>query len=247
MSLICCLGDFCTLRCCVPASYSCLLGGRCHRWIRGRKSSPRALAAHRSNHFAPFCASCERRYVPDLLSRGFVHLAFLCSCILYLLAGGRCHRWIRGRRPLLGHPPRIGQNHFAPFYASCDQRYVSPWLFSGTCAPSVARRACSSLGCDGTVHERPFRDTRRVSGQWFGECFFGVAHRYTSPIFFSAACHVQEAAAAAAGRAVYLPTVITSAWWSLSANPVLMPFLLVMFCHSSLRPPCCVCRSMALV
>ena len=68
-----------------------------------------ALAAHRSNHFAPFCASCERRYVPDLLSRGFVHLAFLCSCILYLLAGGRCHRWIRGRRPLLGHPPRIGQ------------------------------------------------------------------------------------------------------------------------------------------
>ena len=78
-----------------------------------------ALAAHRSNHFAPFCASCERRYVPDLLSRGFVHLAFLCSCILYLLAGGRCHRWIRGRRPLLGHSPRTGQNHFAPFYASC--------------------------------------------------------------------------------------------------------------------------------
>ena len=130
--------------------------------------------------------------------------------------------------------------HFAPFYASCDQRYVSPWLFSGTCAPSVARRACSSLGCDGTVRERPFRDTRRVSGQWLGECFFGVAHRYTSPIFFSAACHVQDAAAAAAGRAVYLPTVITSAWWSLSSNPVLMPFLLVMFCYSSLRPPCCV-------
>ena len=148
---------------------------------------------------------------------------------------------------LLGYSPRTGQNHFAPFYASCDQRYVSPWLFSGTCAPPVARRACSSLGCDVTVHERPFRDTRRVSGQWFGECFFGVAHRYTSPIFFSAACHVQEAAAAAAGRAVYLPTVITSAWWSLSAIPVLLLFLLVMCCHSSLRPPCCVCRSMALV
>ena len=27
MSLICCLGDLCTLRSCVPASYTCLLGG----------------------------------------------------------------------------------------------------------------------------------------------------------------------------------------------------------------------------
>ena len=74
MSLICCFGDFCPF---VPAAYTCLLGGRCHRWIRGRKYSSRALAAHRSNHFAPFCAPFERRYVSDLLSRGFVHLAFL--------------------------------------------------------------------------------------------------------------------------------------------------------------------------
>ena len=38
MSLICFFGDFCPF---VPAAYTCLLGGRCHRWIRGRKSSPK--------------------------------------------------------------------------------------------------------------------------------------------------------------------------------------------------------------